>query len=201
MKCIKCKSEIDDDSYYCDQCGVEIKKCSVCHEPGISKRCTKCGNVMVPAKELTNGVSVTTESPNSDTHQTDNSQNTIIDSSADKTIRSGGSSDYIENSNNEDKRTLTLINNVLNIHLKGEHDAILGRRKGQYSNILGQYGQVSGSHARLTYTPSQGWYITDLGSTNGTKYNKAPITPNVPQRLENNSSVQIANIEFYVEIK
>ncbi|MDE5786650.1 MAG: zinc ribbon domain-containing protein, partial [Duncaniella sp.] len=54
MKCYHCKSQIDDDSIYCDQCGQQIFICTDCHEPGKGegKRCGKCGKPLVPASEL-----------------------------------------------------------------------------------------------------------------------------------------------------
>lgn len=54
MKCYSCKAEIEDDSWFCDQCGVKIYICSACHTPGKGegKRCGKCGKPLVEAKTL-----------------------------------------------------------------------------------------------------------------------------------------------------
>ena len=51
MKCYNCKSEIDDDSLYCDQCGCEIYLCPSCGTPGkgMGKRCGRCGTPLVRA--------------------------------------------------------------------------------------------------------------------------------------------------------
>jgi len=208
MKCVKCKAEIEDDSWFCDQCGIEIKRCSVCSAPGKGKRCTKCGNKMVPAQELaevqeTNNTQAGGTTVNAGPKAGDASVDEVPKASAepdpDKTIRPGEQAATAEPASTK-TQTLTLINKVLNISLKGEHEAIIGRKKGQYAPILGQYGQVSGTHAQLHHHPENGWTVTDLGSTNGTKYNKSPVQPHVPQKLENKSFLQIANIEFYVEI-
>ena len=51
MNCPKCKAEIDSDSYYCDQCGQEIRYCQSCHRPGKGNRCTACGGRMLSAVE------------------------------------------------------------------------------------------------------------------------------------------------------
>ena len=51
MHCPKCKAEIDSDSYYCDQCGQEIRYCQSCRKPGKGNRCTACGGRMIPAAE------------------------------------------------------------------------------------------------------------------------------------------------------
>lgn len=54
MKCYHCKSQIDDDSIYCDQCGRQIFICPDCHEPGKGegKRCGLCGKPLVAAGDV-----------------------------------------------------------------------------------------------------------------------------------------------------
>lgn len=54
MKCYDCKSEIEDDSWYCDQCGVKLYVCPDCRIPGKGegKRCGKCGKPLVDAESL-----------------------------------------------------------------------------------------------------------------------------------------------------
>ena len=56
MKCYNCKSLIDDDSIYCDQCGEKIFICPDCHIPGKGegKRCGQCGKPLVAADLLGN---------------------------------------------------------------------------------------------------------------------------------------------------
>lgn len=51
---------------------------------------------------------------------------------------------------------------------------------------------VSRRHARLEHRAG-GWYICDLGSTNGTYLNDEPISPNVPVRWEPGQTVRIGN--------
>lgn len=54
MKCYNCKSTIDDDSRFCDQCGAKIYICPECHTPGKGdgKCCGLCGSKLVPARDL-----------------------------------------------------------------------------------------------------------------------------------------------------
>lgn len=54
MKCHNCKSSIDDDSWFCDQCGTRIYLCPECHIPGKGegKRCGMCGSKLTPAEKL-----------------------------------------------------------------------------------------------------------------------------------------------------
>ncbi|MFP3041678.1 FHA domain-containing protein [Treponema primitia] len=53
-----CLAEIHDDSLYCDQCRIQILRCSKCGTPGVSKFCVKCGGAMV-FKELSPGAEET----------------------------------------------------------------------------------------------------------------------------------------------
>jgi len=57
MKCSNCKQHIDDDSWYCDQCGAEIYVCPQCHVPGKGegKCCGMCGSKLVAARDLAEG--------------------------------------------------------------------------------------------------------------------------------------------------
>ena len=50
MKCPYCKEVIDDDSWFCDQCGKEIKYCPECHQPKRGTECPACGADLVSAK-------------------------------------------------------------------------------------------------------------------------------------------------------
>ena len=54
MKCQNCKSSIDDDSWFCDQCGAKIYLCPECLTPGKGegKRCGMCGSKLVTPEEL-----------------------------------------------------------------------------------------------------------------------------------------------------
>lgn len=54
MKCPNCKSSIDDDSWFCDQCGAKIYLCPECRTPGKGegKCCGMCGSKLVPAQKL-----------------------------------------------------------------------------------------------------------------------------------------------------
>lgn len=95
---------------------------------------------------------------------------------------------------------LHLINKNLGLDLKIKDGDIIGRTTGRFVNIFSKYRAVSGEHAQFKSDPEKGWIVTDLDSTNGTKYNNTPLKPMQSQSLSNKSYLQIANIEFYVEI-
>lgn len=52
VNCPKCKAEIESDSHYCDQCGIELYICPQCHLFGKGKRCTQCGQALEPVKAI-----------------------------------------------------------------------------------------------------------------------------------------------------
>ena len=49
MKCPFCKAVIDDDSWFCDQCGKELKFCPECRQPKRGTECPACGADLVSA--------------------------------------------------------------------------------------------------------------------------------------------------------
>ena len=63
MKCPYCKEMIDDDSWFCDQCGKEIKICPECHLPKRGTECPACGADLVSAKSLATKAPDTPEAP------------------------------------------------------------------------------------------------------------------------------------------
>lgn len=50
MKCPFCKATIDDDSWFCDQCGKELKFCPECRQPKRGTECPACGTDLVSAE-------------------------------------------------------------------------------------------------------------------------------------------------------
>ncbi len=55
MICAWCKSDIDNDSYHCDQCGKEQFICPACGKPGKGKSCVEDGNPLFSPKQKVNG--------------------------------------------------------------------------------------------------------------------------------------------------
>ncbi len=96
---------------------------------------------------------------------------------------------------------LRLLNKNLGIDINIESDTIIGRANGPFADIFGKYPQISSTHLRITQEPLKGWFVTDLGSFNGTSYNKKKLSPNQPQAVSDGAFLQIANLEFYVQIK
>ncbi len=188
MTCGKCKADIDNDSIYCDQCGEELLICPKCGNPGKGKICTQDGTKLVSAKEI-NGTPQTSSTP---TPASATGGGQIPEQ--EKTVKAGSGSAVSAIG------TISFANKAINVNFNAKDGDIIGRKNGSFVNIFGKYSEVSGTHAKITLVPHKGWHITDLGSSNGTKYNGKNLNPNAPQLLEDKSFVQIAHIEFYVQI-
>jgi len=178
MICAFCKSGIDDDSLYCDQCGKEVLVCPKCHKPGKGKMCTFDGIPLVSKKnETTPGLAGTEVSE------------AVTPSVSKPVAQVAGICE------------LRLINKNLGLDLKIEDGDIVGRTKGRFVNIFSKYSTVSGQHAQFKLdSNNKCWTIIDLDSTNGTKYNNITLKPMQSQVLTDKSYLCIANIEFYVQI-
>ena len=96
---------------------------------------------------------------------------------------------------------LTLANDSLNIRIVGINGAVIGRRKGPYTQFFEQHAYVSGVHAQLKYKADTGWMITDKHSSNGTKVNQRPLMPDVDMSLNNGDILTIANINLQVIVR
>lgn len=75
-------------------------------------------------------------------------------------------------------------------------DVIIGRREGGYASVFASFGMVSGRHAQISRTPSGGWQVMDLGSTNGTRVNGQQLVPNSPVAFWVGDVISFADIDF-----
>lgn len=186
--CPYCKEEIEDRSYYCDQCGKPLMYCSSCGHVGNGRRCTYCGGIMQSAQDLEASGQRTTVADciSAVTHATQTSRSmveisqSLIDSSVPR---------------------LTLTSNQLNISIQGINGAIIGRRQGPYRQLFENDRYVSGIHAQLFYNQENGWCVMDKNSSNGTFLNSKRLQAEMGFPLRNNDILSIANINLQVTIK
>jgi len=192
--CPNCKEEIDDDSYYCDQCGQALLYCEKCGRVGIGRRCTSCGGLMIQPAEFQRrsggnaayGVSVSTGFASHDFIQSTRGGERSVPGAQRAPLG---------------VPVLTLQNDSLNIRFQGINGAVIGRRQGPYAQYFQQNMFVSGVHAQLKYNSGSGWCISDKHSSNGTKLNEHPLQPDVEMSLKNGDILSIANVILQVSIK
>lgn len=215
IKCSKCQAEIEEDSLYCDQCGVELFVCSSCGTLGKGKRCTRCGQPLVAKKDakispVTTSVPTDTPIPHTPMSTTDVQKvfNDVLSpsqtaatipsdapaSGASSTIRPGAAPQPAAPDPTPPGH-LVCQNPLLRLLVT---DVLIGRREGGYASVFAVHGMVSGRHAAISRTPSGDWQVTDLGSTNGTRLNGIPLQPNVPVVIHVGDTLSIANLDFQV---
>lgn len=188
--CPNCKEEIDDDSYYCDQCGRALLFCNRCGRVGMGRRCTFCGGLMMSAESYHQGGTSQTALSSSSTSmgfisrtQTTREHPVITGTPAPQGLP-----------------VLTLYNDSLNIRIVGINGAVIGRRQGPYVKFFEQNMFVSGVHAQLKYNAGAGWCIVDKHSSNGTKLNQHLLQPDTDMTLNNGDVVTIANVNLQVSL-
>jgi len=195
MICVYCSSDIEEDSFYCDQCGKELFICPTCGKPGKGKRCVEDGGKLYsPAQQSASPAEM--GSPNK----------SIVPVSVFDPVSPLSLPPTISNDDSS-VPILRLINDHLSINLKLNNGDIIGRTKGNHIDIFGQFSQVSSQHAQFLFDAKKGWVVKDLGSTNGLAVNTSPnwqnipkLKPQTPQTLNDNTFLLIANIEFQVQI-
>lgn len=199
IDCPKCKIAIDNDSFFCDQCGTELKECPRCKYIGKGNRCTQCGTVLVPRKDIgktTDPVDTSGQNTNSapdpkPVTPSPSNSNEANNLNTETTIRNVEPAPSL--------KKLFLKSNI-GIIIHAENGAVVGRKNGPYSQMLAGQGYVSGTHARLDYNAQGYWTITDLGSTNGTMQNGSKLVPMQAYRINQNDNITIANISFTAEL-
>lgn len=170
MKCQNCKSSIDNDSWFCDQCGTKIYLCPECRTlgKGEGKRCGMCGSKLVSAEELADATNNASQRP----QQPQQSQQPQKPAVATK-----------------------LVCRQENIIIDLQNGAVLGRLEGPYQAMLSRLEYVSARHAQL-WTEGDHWIISDLGSRNGTAVNGQWCYNPLPFRV--GDIVRLANFYDFV---
>jgi len=180
-----CFAEIEEDSIYCDQCGTKLYICPKCKNLTITNFCTKDGTKAIGLEDF-NNIAYKSSLKNQDF------QKTIVVT--------------YENVNNnlngikaiEDKLLLICPSN--NIELVINSGDILGKNYDQFKYSLKDFIYISGKHA-LFKKSNNGWFVTDLGSTNGTFVNNVKLKENIPTLIKNDDEIKIADQKFKIVIK
>lgn len=192
--CPNCKEEIEDGSYYCDQCGQELFYCDRCGRVGIGRRCTQCGGLMLsPDKFMEAGSRGSLGTSVSSGFVSQGFDTTQVSRRSD--IGPGKRGEGLQG-----MPQLLLSNPSLGINIVGINGAIIGRRQGPYAQYFQQNMYVSGVHAQLKFNADTGWCITDKHSSNGTRLNDHTLQPDVDMSIKNGDIITLANVSLQVSI-
>ncbi len=188
MQCASCKENIDDDSRFCDQCGVQIFVCSLCGRPGMGKRCIFDGKELIPAGTKPSSQTEHLQGPQVDPQKQQSAPPQSLPQAppplqAQPPAASG--------------EKIKLSSASLGITIEASHGDILGRSKGPFAGTLGRFSHISGTHCKVLKT-AVGWSIEDMGSTNGTFYNNSRLAPNSPVPVQSGFSVKLADIDLLI---
>ncbi|MGM9708380.1 MAG: FHA domain-containing protein [Prevotella sp.] len=208
--CPKCKQVIEDDSWFCDQCGTELMACPQCKSLRRGIRCNSCGTKLITAKDFSNSnikLTNSTTPPSGSSHIQQGNVNTaysanqtpfqqpVAGQNVESTIRPGASQ---QSGGRSLPRPDHLVCREFNLRLGVGDGAIIGRR-GDYARAFAGQGYVSGTHARLQINTRGELEIVDLGSSNGTFVNGVQLTANVPKTICIGDTIKFANMQFSAE--
>lgn len=209
VKCPFCDKEIEKDSFYCDQCGQELKICPT-HGFKKGKICNECGTKLVEAKNAAGEFSAALQptSPavavNSQVQSTSAASQTTVAEPA-----PAGQQPLEAAPEDTPEKTVRpvavpaepkcLVSGALNARLDLRDGAVVGRRTGDYTNVFADRGYVSGSHARLQRNGAGQWEVVDLDSSNGTFLNGQKLAANQPCAFKIGDTIAFYDLKFIVE--
>ena len=202
MKCPYCKATIDDDSYYCDQCGKEMRFCPDCGKPKQGTVCAACGADLVSAKDFLGGSKTDKKTPDATPPQTAQQQSQQ-QQPAPQPSQSQQPQGTMAAQQPQPQGTMaanpnepsTLVGNGWRLPLK---PGVFGRSGGIYPEFKTQK-YISGRHGEILHNSKGQWGITDLGSTNGTFIDGTRLEPNKSYLLKKGQELTIATTKFKVE--
>jgi len=193
--CPFCNATIDDDSYFCDQCGKELKICFECGSFVRGKYCSGCRSTNIGlANEKAGKVSHDSLSKALTSAKGQSESNSKSASPAD---REKDSLSELQQSGNKDC-SLTGVEKQITMILKvAKGSYTIGRKTGEFLEQFCDDNYISRKHACLVFdTNEHCWRLSDLGSTNGTYVNGFRLTPETPVALKQGDMVRFAYINF-----
>ena len=184
-KCPFCKAELLDDSFFCDQCGKELKICKECQSFVAGKFCTNCSSRnIILAKDYIPG-----QEPEIDKSTPEKAAEQIVSSDDNNTV--------IQPTINR----MVGINHEVTFELhsdKGKYT--FGRKAGEFTVFFNSIRFISREHAEITFDNNHKyWSIMDLGSSNGTLVNGKKLDPHTAVKVSVGDTIQIAFAKFKFE--
>ena len=188
IQCPECRQMIPDDSAFCDQCGKELKWCPECGRPKRGTQCPVCGGDLIPGRKwLADSVGGGGVPHETASHSLGTVRGGTVSEANGGAERSEAVSGMppLPTQLTAPGMTLTL------------REGAFGRLGGIWPELAG-CPYVSGSHGVISRT-TDGWAITDNGSTNGTFINDLRISAGQAAPLHIGDRVRIATLDFTVQ--
>lgn len=191
-KCPFCQADIEEDSYYCDQCGKELKICLDCGAFVRGKFCSKCRSMKIALardadKETTN---VQHDSqPSEQEPQVKKAPSEVV---APEVQPINGIPQVVRLQGEGNSYCLNLDKSV------GRYT--IGRKEGEFVDVFRNEILVSRRHALVGYGAEiDSWAIMDVGSSNGTFVNGEQLKMNQPRKLNDGDRVMIGRTNFVMK--
>jgi pSer/pThr/pTyr-binding forkhead associated (FHA) protein len=179
MECGKCKAQIDDDSYFCDQCAVELFRCIGCGQLGSGKRCKHDGKPLVSLRGGEPQQSAPTPAAGAAALV---AGNVALPAASSQKLR--------------------LVSADHRVDLRPASGDLLGRAAGPHAGVLCAFEHVSSRHACVRRDANGNWCIEDLGSTNGTFLNGGTRLPaRVEHALPAGAKLKLGSLDLKVEFE
>ena len=205
VTCPFCGKEIENDSFYCDQCGEELKICPSGHGFKKGKNCVDCGTKLIEAKNNQAQPAVVSPSASPVQSQATDTRQQLTTTIQPPPVEVGNIPHQQEDTAEKTIRHVAssvepkyLISNALNARLELKNGAIIGRKAGEYVNIFGNQDYISRTHARVQKNDAGTWEIVDLDSANHTFLNGQQLAPNQPYTFKIGDTIAFYNIKFLV---
>lgn len=75
---------------------------------------------------------------------------------------------------------------------------IIGKNPAQVNGVISFNKAISRVHCKISYQ-NNSYFITDLGSANGTYVNKSHLAAQHPQKIKSGDTIRLANSDFKIE--
>lgn len=200
ISCAHCKSDIENTSFYCDQCGNEIRLCETCGLTGKDSWCEQDGGEMKAAKEFKLESNTTAEQ----IYEQEPHDQYEATAEEPRKQEAPKQSNPVSDTHTE----LMLISRKSEKKIQIRSNTVLGRTQGDYTAFFGNEKTVSGKHLQIDYSSEGGWTVIDLDTTNRTKLAResgqwrdiTPLIPHKKYQLSGYNYLLIADLEFTIQL-
>lgn len=208
VQCPGCKADIDDDSFYCDQCGTELLKCGLCGYLGKGKMCPHDRTPLLPAKALAATAGSTSSLGKSPAAPGAAAAAPAAPVTAPAVVLAATGSGLAPTpavstapAAASVPRALVLRAAAHGVELRPAPGDVLGRRFGPHAGVLARFSQISSNHLELQRDASGQWTGSDMNSFNHSFYNGRQLAPGQAQVLEAGATLSLGDVAFTVGLE